>query len=107
MEQSLTMMLLQSIAALAGVLALFALFVWGMKRFQNHTLSSSTSNMRVLQRLSLDSRHSLIEVQRGNKHYILSTSSVAGVSLVESFEAEPVERPDIERFKTVQQTSDD
>ena len=86
MEQSLTMMLMQSIAALAGVLALFALFVWGMKRFQNHTLSSHGSGMRVLQRLSLDSRHSLIEVQRGNKHYILSTSSVAGVSVIESFE---------------------
>ncbi len=91
MEQSLTMMLLQSIAALAGVLALFALFVWGMKRFQSHTLSSNTSNMRVLQRLSLDSRHSLIEVQHGNKHYILSTSSAEGVNLIESFEAESIE----------------
>lgn len=90
MEQSLTMMLLQSIAALAGVLALFAVFVWGMKRFQKHTLSSNTPNMRVLQRLSLDSRHSLIEVQRGNKHYILSTSSVAGVSMIESFAGETV-----------------
>jgi len=86
MEQSLTIMLLQSIAALAGVLALFAVFVWGMKRFQNHTLSGNASSMRVLQRLSLDSRHSLIEVRRGNKHYILSTSSAAGVSVIESFE---------------------
>jgi len=102
MEQSLTMMLLQSIAALAGVLALFALFVWGMKRFQSHTLSGNTSNMRVLQRLSLDSRHSLIEVQRGNKHYILSTSSAAGVSMIESFEVEPVDVLKIE-----EQTSDD
>jgi len=89
MEQSLTIMLLQSIAALAGVLALFAVFVWAMKRFQSHALSSNISNnMRVLQRLSLDSRHSLVEVQRGNRHYILSTSSVAGVSVIESFEAE-------------------
>jgi len=96
------MMLLQSIAALAGVLALFALFVWGMKRFQSHTLSSSTSNMRVLQRLSLDSRHSLIEVQHGNKHYILSTSSAAGVSMIESFEEESVDTPKIE-----EQISDD
>ncbi|MDQ6957368.1 MAG: flagellar biosynthetic protein FliO [Mariprofundaceae bacterium] len=96
------MMLLQSIAALAGVLALFALFVWGMKRFQGHTLSSNTSNMRVLQRLSLDSRHSLIEVQRGNKHYILSTSSAAGVSMIESFEVESVDAPKIE-----EQISDD
>ncbi|MDQ6967870.1 MAG: flagellar biosynthetic protein FliO [Mariprofundaceae bacterium] len=88
MEQhSLTIMLVQSVAALAGVLALFAVFVWAMKRFQNHNLSSSTSNMRVLQRLSLDSRHSLLEVQRGNKHYILSTSTVAGVSVIESFES--------------------
>jgi len=95
MEQSLTMMLMQSIAALAGVLALFALFVWGMKRFQNHTLSSNGSGMRVLQRLSLDSRHSLLEVQRGNKHYILSTSSVAGVSVIESFEEMPAETSEI------------
>jgi len=102
MEQSLTIMLLQSIAALAGVLALFAVFVWGMKRFQNHTLSSNASSMRVLQRLSLDSRHSLIEVQRGNKHYILSTSSVAGVSVIESFEGAPADV-----FDAVEQTSDD
>ncbi len=102
MEQSLTMMLLQSIAALAGVLALFALFVWGMKRFQNHSLSSNASGMRVLQRLSLDSKHSLIEVQRGNKHYILSISSVAGVSVIESFEKEPVDVSEI-----VEQTADD
>lgn len=101
------MMLLQSIAALAGVLALFALFVWGMKRFQNHTLSSGTSNMRVLQRLSLDSRHSLIEVQRGDKHYILSISSVAGVSVVESFRAEPVDMPDIHRPDSEGKISDD
>jgi len=103
MEQSLTMMLLQSIAALAGVLALFAVFVWGMKRFQNHTLSSNGSNMRVLQRLSLDSRHSLVEVQRGNKHYILSTSSVAGVTIIESFEQELVEASE----KSASQVSDD
>jgi len=102
MEQSLTMMLLQSIAALAGVLALFALFVWGMKRFQNHTLSSNASGMRVLQRLSLDAKHSLIEVQRGNKHYILSTSSVAGVSVIESFEKKPVDASEI-----VEQTPND
>ena len=95
MEQNLTMMLLQSIAALAGVLALFAVFVWGMKRFQKHTLSSNTPNMRVLQRLSLDSRHSLIEVQRGNKHYILSTSSAAGVSMIESFEGDAVASAEI------------
>jgi len=88
MEQSLTIMLLKSIASLAGVLALFAVFVWAMKRFQNHTLSSNhtSNNMRVLQRLSLDSRHSLIEVQRGTKHYILSTSSVAGVNVIETFD---------------------
>jgi len=103
MEQSLTMMLLQSIAALAGVLALFAVFVWGMKRFQNHTLSSNGSNMRVLQRLSLDSRHSLVEVQRGNKHYILSTSSVAGVTIIESFEQELVEASE----KSTSQISND
>jgi len=96
MDQNLTMMLLQSIAALAGVLALFAVFVWGMKRFQSHALSSGTSNMRVLQRLSLDSRHTLIEVQRGNKYYILSTSSVAGVSVIESFEGMPSDTPEIE-----------
>ncbi len=102
MEQSLTMMLLQSIAALAGVLALFALFVWSMKRFQNHSLSSNASGMRVLQRLSLDSKHSLIEVQRGSKHYILSISSVAGVSVIESFEKEPVDVSEI-----VKQTADD
>jgi len=102
MEQSLTMMLLQSIAALAGVLALFAAFVWGMKRFQHHTLCTSASNMRVLQRLSLDTRHSLVEVQRGNKHYILSTSTAAGVHLIESFDSEPIDSPNI-----VQQASND
>jgi len=102
MPQSLTMMLLQSIAALAGVLALFAVFVWGMKRFQSHTFASSTTNMRVLQRLSLDSRHSLIEVQRGKKHYIVSTSYMAGVSIIESFEETSLDMPE-----NTEKTSDD
>ena len=75
MEQGLGMMMLQSIAALAAVLALFAVLVWGMKRLQYRTGSSETSSMRVLQKISLDTRHSLVEVQHGNYRYLLGLST--------------------------------
>jgi len=87
MEQSLGMMLVQSIAALAMVLALFAALVWGLKRLQMYQLPSHVQGMKVVQRISLDAKHSIVEVQRSQKHYVLALST-DGVQLLEMFDVQ-------------------
>jgi len=95
METSLTLQLVQSIGALALVLAIFAGLVWGLKRLQLQRLPGDTKNMHVVQRVSLDTRHSLVEVQRGTKRYVLGLSST-GMQLIESFESTVPEVTDLE-----------
>ncbi len=85
MEQGLAMMMLQSIAALAVVLALFALLVWGMKRLQYRMGSPSTSNIKVLQKVSLDTRHSVVEVRHGKRCYLLGLST-DGLQVIDTIE---------------------
>jgi len=86
METNLTAQLIQSVGALALVLAIFAALIWGLKRLQLQRLPSNTKNMHIVQRISLDARHSLVEVERGTKRYVLGLSST-GMQLIESFEA--------------------
>ncbi|MDX8398013.1 MAG: flagellar biosynthetic protein FliO [Mariprofundaceae bacterium] len=93
MEAGLGVMMLQSIAALAMVLALFAALVWGLKRFQLQIQPRNTDSMRVVQRLSLGSKHSLVEVQRGSESYILaiSSSDMRLIDKLESIEPELIQ----------------
>jgi flagellar biosynthetic protein FliO len=81
MQESFFMMMLQSVAALALVLALFAGLVWGMRRLQFRQLPQGESAMRVVQRLSIDTRHSLVEVEHGHRRYLLGISP-AGISAI-------------------------
>jgi len=77
MDVSFTAMMVQSIASLALVLAIFAGVIWGLKRLQQWQTSpvNRQGSMRVEQRLALDSHHSIVEVSREGKRYILSLSS--------------------------------
>jgi len=88
MQDSFSMMMVQSIAGLAVVLAIFAGLVWLLKRLQQHHLPSHRQgeSMRLLQRISLDSQHSVVEVSRGNQHYILGLSS-GNMQLIEKIDA--------------------
>ena len=71
--------MLQSVAALALVLALFAALVWGLRKLQFRQLPQGEAAMRVVQRLSIDSRHSLVEVEHHGRRYLLGLSPT-GVS---------------------------
>jgi len=77
MQQSFSMMMVQSIAALALVLAIFAGLVWALKRLQRQHLPSRNKGevMQVIQRISLGSQHSVVEISRGDALYILGLSN--------------------------------
>ncbi len=64
-------MMIQSLAALAMVLGLFAALVWLMRRLQRRCPQSQTGGLRIVQRLSLDSRHHLVEVAHGGHLYLI------------------------------------
>jgi len=67
-------MLLQSLLALAVVLALFAVMVWGMKRFQGHTGSASRHDFKIIQRIHIDNKNSIVEIRHRGVHYLLGLS---------------------------------
>ncbi len=77
-------MMVKSIAALGIVLALFALLVWALKRLQATQMGTSSQHgkLQVIQRISLDSQHNMVEVTRGNSRYILALSQ-GNVTLIE------------------------
>lgn len=74
MEESLFILMLKSVAALALVLALFAALVWGLRKLQFRQLPQGESAMRIVQRLSIDNRHSLVEVEHHGQRYLLGLS---------------------------------
>ncbi|MDQ6974541.1 MAG: flagellar biosynthetic protein FliO, partial [Mariprofundaceae bacterium] len=58
------------------VLAIFAVLVWLLKRLQKqHLPHQKGETMRVVQRVSLDSQHAILEVLRDDKIYILGVSN--------------------------------
>lgn len=68
-------MMLQSIVALAAVLALFAGLVWLVRRLQGSSFQPQKGGqMKVVQRLALDTKHSLVEVACGQHHYLIGLS---------------------------------
>ena len=93
MEENFGALMVRSIASLALVLAIFAGLIWGLKRLQYQRMPISKSGgLRVVQRLSLDAHHSVVEVVRDNRHYILGLSD-ANMCVIEKLdleEAEPV-----------------
>jgi len=86
-DTSFAMMMAQSIGALALVLAVFAIVVGLIKHFQHQVMPHQKGKMKVLQRLSLDSKNSVVEIQFGNQHYLLGVGS-QGVQKIADIKAE-------------------
>jgi flagellar protein FliO/FliZ len=97
MQESLFILMLKSVAALALVLALFAALVWGLRKFQFKQLPQGESAMRVVQRLSIDSRHSLVEVEHHGRRILLGLSPT-GVSEI-SGEGKIIDQDETEHAK--------
>lgn len=91
MSGGLISMMLQTAAALAAVLGVFALVVWAMKRFQ-FRLPQQAKNLRMVQRLNLDHHSSIVEICHGQKHYLLAISqaNITIISPDQSFTSETV-----------------
>lgn len=67
-------MLMQSLIGLAFVLGLFALLIWGMRKLQGHQLSS-TVDFRVMRKIHIDNRNSLVEIRHQGRLYLLAMSA--------------------------------
>jgi len=74
MEQSLLSLVLQSVIGLAAVLGLFAFMVWGMRRFQDRSTHNGR-DFRLLQKIHIDNRSSIVEVRHQGRHYLLALSA--------------------------------
>ncbi|OIO67523.1 MAG: hypothetical protein AUJ57_11115 [Zetaproteobacteria bacterium CG1_02_53_45] len=74
MDTSLFSMLFQSLLALAAVLGIFALMVWAMRRFQQQTGSGKVLDFKVIQRIHIDSKNSIVEIRHRGSHYLLGLS---------------------------------
>lgn len=81
MEGTFLELSLKSAAALAVVLALFALFVWAIRRLQGGVPLQHKGNTKIVHRLALDSKHSLVEVEFGNESHLIAISP-SGVTLI-------------------------
>jgi len=88
MDHGFLVMMLQSLAALAAVLGLFALMVWGMRRLQLPMNKGAERHLQIVQRLAIDHRTSLIEVRHGEQHFLLA-SSPAGLVTISAGDAMP------------------
>ena len=101
MQDNFFMLMLQSLAALALVLALFAAMVWGMRRLQFRHLPQGEKAMRVVQRLAIDTRHSVVEVEHDGRRYLLGVSP-SGISSI----SDPIQ-PDIASHAAHNETQDE
>ncbi|OIO68441.1 MAG: flagellar biosynthetic protein FliO [Zetaproteobacteria bacterium CG12_big_fil_rev_8_21_14_0_65_55_1124] len=81
-------MMLQSLAGLSAVLALFAGLVWLMRRFQGTSFQAQSGQFKVVQRLALDTKHSLVEVTCGQRHYLIGLSPSGMTTIAQNIEQE-------------------
>jgi len=88
MTENFLPMMLQSLAGLAAVLALFAVLVWLVRRFQGSSIQVHGGQMKIMQRLSLDTKHSLVEVACGQNRYFIGLSPSGMTSIAQSIEEE-------------------
>ncbi len=70
-ETGFASLLVQTIASLALVLAIFAGLVWGLRRVQQRIVPKKDGQMQVVQRLYLDSKNSVVEIKYGHQHFLL------------------------------------
>ncbi|MDQ6998643.1 MAG: flagellar biosynthetic protein FliO [Mariprofundus sp.] len=81
METSMLSLLLQSMLGLAIVLGIFALLVWGMRRLNLHQGGPNQRDFKIIQRLYIDSKNSIVEVHHKDQHYLLGLSPGGMVQL--------------------------
>lgn len=74
-------MLLQSLFGLALVLALFAFLVWGARRLNLHNGGSAHRDFKIIQRMHLDNKNSIVEIRYHDQHYLLGLSPGGMVQL--------------------------
>jgi len=95
MQDNFFILMLQSVAALALVLAIFAAMVWGLRKLQFRQLPQGEMAMRVVQRLSIDSKNSLVEVEHRGSRYLLGISP-AGISSITDYCVESVAKESVD-----------
>jgi len=74
MDTHLLAMVLQSLFGLSAVLGLFALVVWGVRRFQNQQPGTKNRDFKIIQRMHLDNKNSIVEIRHQGQHYLLGLS---------------------------------
>jgi len=74
-------MALQSLLGLCIVLGLFALVIWGMRRFQQQSGKTLKRDLKIIQRIHLDSKNSIVEISHQDRHYLLGLSPGGMVQL--------------------------
>jgi len=74
METGMLAMALQSLFGLSLVLGLFALIVWAIRRFQQYSGNTVERDFKIIQRLHLDNKNSLVEIRHKGCHYLLGLS---------------------------------
>ncbi|MDX8395325.1 MAG: flagellar biosynthetic protein FliO [Mariprofundaceae bacterium] len=85
MQDNLLTLMLQSLASLALVLALFALFVWGMRKLQYKQVPQDAKAIKLIQRMAIDTKHSVVEIEHGDQRYLLGLSS-GGMAVISALE---------------------
>ena len=81
MESGMISMVLQSLFALAFVLGLFALVVWAVRRFQIQSGGSLRQDFKIVQRIHLDNKNSIVEVSHKGDRYLLGLSAGSMIQL--------------------------
>jgi flagellar protein FliO/FliZ len=83
--QGMGMLVLKSTVALAIVLALFALVIWGMRRLQGGLANQGARILTMESRISLDTRNSVAIVRHGKQRWLLGISP-SGITRIDSLE---------------------
>jgi len=79
----MTDLVIQSVTALALVLALFAMVVWLLRWMQMRTNTDIHGTIRVRQRTMLGNKHSLIEVEYAGQRLLLGLTPNAITTLMQ------------------------
>ena len=86
MQDSLLTLMLQSVAGLAVVLAIFALLIWMLKRLQQQRYAGTPAgSMRIVQRFGIDAKHSVVELSHNGRSYLIGISP-GGMSTIANYQ---------------------
>jgi flagellar biosynthetic protein FliO len=96
MDENFLILMAQSVAALAVVLAVFAGLVWLLRRFQASTQSRHGEHMKVVRRLPLDTKHSLVEVAYDGRHYLIGLSPAGMTSIFQHIKGAKIDESESE-----------